>query len=173
MQEAIEHLRQGRTTIVIAHRLHTIMHADAIPVVEAGEIVERGRRDDLLRRGGRYASFFRLQQRDAGPAPHLAPSQRNRVEANPAFSSPQPAETPFMNASLATSFPQPAASRAPGRRRDSKSLSRSPHLVRRAQFILEHIREMGNDERAPPFFFAKHADMLGAGRMRHQSPTRR
>jgi subfamily B ATP-binding cassette protein MsbA len=67
VQEAIEHLCQSRTTIVIAHRLHTIMHADAILVVEGGEIVERGRHDDLLRRGGRYASFFRLQHRDAGP----------------------------------------------------------------------------------------------------------
>jgi ATP-binding cassette subfamily B protein len=74
VQEAIEHLCQNRTTIVIAHRLHTIMHADAILVVEGGEIVERGQHDDLLRRGGRYASFFRLQQRDAGhPPPSLAP----------------------------------------------------------------------------------------------------
>jgi ATP-binding cassette, subfamily B, bacterial MsbA len=65
VREAIEHLCQNRTTIVIAHRLHTIMHADAILVVEAGEVVERGRHGDLLRRGGRYASFFSLQQRDA------------------------------------------------------------------------------------------------------------
>jgi ATP-binding cassette subfamily B protein len=70
VQEAIGHLCQNRTTIVIAHRLHTIMHADAILVVEGGEIVERGRHDDLLRCGGRYASFFRLQHRDA---PALAP----------------------------------------------------------------------------------------------------
>ncbi|MDE2602967.1 MAG: ABC transporter ATP-binding protein [Bradyrhizobium sp.] len=72
VQQAIEHLCQNRTTIVIAHRLHTIMHADAILVVEGGEIVERGRHDDLLRRGGRYASFFRLQQRGAGSV-SLAP----------------------------------------------------------------------------------------------------
>jgi ABC-type multidrug transport system fused ATPase/permease subunit len=72
VQEAIEHLCQNRTTIVIAHRLHTIMHADAILVVEAGEIVERGQHDDLLRRGGRYASFFRLQQRGGG-TPNLTP----------------------------------------------------------------------------------------------------
>ena len=67
VQEAINHLCQNRTTIVIAHRLHTIMHSDAILVVEGGEIVERGRHDDLLRRGGRYASFFRLQHRDTPP----------------------------------------------------------------------------------------------------------
>ncbi|MBI5263810.1 MAG: ABC transporter ATP-binding protein [Bradyrhizobium sp.] len=72
VQEAIEHLCRNRTTIVIAHRLHTIMHADAILVVEGGEIVERGRHDELLRRGGRYASFFRLQHHDAGPST-LAP----------------------------------------------------------------------------------------------------
>jgi ATP-binding cassette, subfamily B, bacterial MsbA len=72
VQEAIEHLCRNRTTIVIAHRLHTIMHADAILVIEGGEIVERGRHDELLRRDGRYASFFRLQHRDANPLAPIA-----------------------------------------------------------------------------------------------------
>jgi subfamily B ATP-binding cassette protein MsbA len=61
VQEAIAELCKGRTTLVIAHRLSTIMHADRIMVVEGGQIVESGRHEDLLRRGGRYASFYRLQ----------------------------------------------------------------------------------------------------------------
>ncbi|MBR0874650.1 ABC transporter ATP-binding protein [Bradyrhizobium tropiciagri] len=73
VQEAIEHLCRNRTTIVIAHRLHTIMHADAILVVEGGQIVERGRHDELLRSGGRYASFFRLQHRHDATVLELAP----------------------------------------------------------------------------------------------------
>ena len=84
VQEAIEHLCRNRTTIVIAHRLHTIMHADAILVVEGGEIVERGQHDDLLRRGGRYASFFRLQHRDTRSSQSGA-DQRNRVKLSSAF----------------------------------------------------------------------------------------
>ena len=69
VQDAISHLVQGRTTIVVAHRLHTIMHADRIAVVEDGAIVESGRHDELIRRGGRYASFFRLQLTGEQPAP--------------------------------------------------------------------------------------------------------
>jgi ATP-binding cassette, subfamily B, bacterial MsbA len=61
VQEAIAQLCKGRTTIVIAHRLSTIMHADRILVIEAGQIVEQGRHDELLRKGGRYALFYRLQ----------------------------------------------------------------------------------------------------------------
>jgi len=67
VQDAIAHLCEGRTTIVVAHRLHTIMHADRILVVENGEIVESGRHDELLRRNGRYASFYRLQLHHQAP----------------------------------------------------------------------------------------------------------
>jgi len=72
IQEAMEHLSQGRTTIVIAHRLQTVIHADRIHVVEDGQIVESGRHDDLLRRGGRYASFYRLQLKGQEPPAPVA-----------------------------------------------------------------------------------------------------
>ena len=81
VQEAIAELRKGRTTLVIAHRLSTIMHADSILVVENGLVVESGRHDELLRKGGRYASFYRLQLKEqsaplqdiaAGPMPVAA-----------------------------------------------------------------------------------------------------
>jgi ATP-binding cassette subfamily B protein len=61
VREAMEHLCQGRTTLAIAHRLHTVAHADRIYVVEDGRAVESGRHDELLRKGGRYASFYSLQ----------------------------------------------------------------------------------------------------------------
>src|SRR5580704_9677427 len=68
VQEALAELCKGRTTIVIAHRLSTIMHADNILVVENGAIVESGRHDELLRKSGRYALFYRLQLREQSPA---------------------------------------------------------------------------------------------------------
>ncbi len=72
VQEALAELCKGRTTIVIAHRLSTIMHADNILVIENGLVVESGRHDELLRKGGRYALFYRLQLREQSP-PLLVP----------------------------------------------------------------------------------------------------
>jgi ATP-binding cassette, subfamily B, bacterial MsbA len=71
VQEAIAELCKGRTTLVIAHRLSTIMHADCIHVVEDGQIVESGCHDELLRKGGRYASFYRLQLHQQASEPEL------------------------------------------------------------------------------------------------------
>jgi ATP-binding cassette subfamily B protein len=58
VQEALDALSQGRTTIVIAHRLATIERADQIVVLEQGRIVERGRHADLVTLAGRYAGFL-------------------------------------------------------------------------------------------------------------------
>jgi ATP-binding cassette subfamily B protein len=74
VQEAIAELCKGRTTLVIAHRLSTIMHADCILVVENGLVVESGRHDELLRKGGRYASFYRLQLKEQSPPQDLSAS---------------------------------------------------------------------------------------------------
>jgi ATP-binding cassette subfamily B protein len=73
VREAISRLCRDRTTLVIAHRLHTIAHADRIHVVEGGRIVESGRHEELLRKGGRYATFYRLQlQQQETPEPLAA-----------------------------------------------------------------------------------------------------
>jgi ATP-binding cassette subfamily B protein/subfamily B ATP-binding cassette protein MsbA len=59
--EAIERLMQGRTTIIIAHRMSTIASADWIVALEHGRIVDRGSHDELLRRGGVYARYYAMQ----------------------------------------------------------------------------------------------------------------
>ena len=64
VREAMEHLCRGRTTLAIAHRLHTVSHADCIYVVEDGRVAESGRHDELLHAGGRYALFYRLQLKE-------------------------------------------------------------------------------------------------------------
>jgi subfamily B ATP-binding cassette protein MsbA len=61
IRDAIATLCKGRTTIIIAHRLHTITQADKILVIEMGTIVEQGQHAELLRQNGRYATFYRLQ----------------------------------------------------------------------------------------------------------------
>jgi ATP-binding cassette, subfamily B, multidrug efflux pump len=71
IQRALGKLLSGRTSVVIAHRLSTIRSADLILVVDAGRIVERGKHEELLAKGGLYADLYRRQFRD--------PPARDRV----------------------------------------------------------------------------------------------
>ena len=61
VQDALDRLMAGRTTLVIAHRLSTIEHADRIVVLEHGQIVENGSHEDLIRKDGLYANLHRIQ----------------------------------------------------------------------------------------------------------------
>ncbi|HEX6000166.1 MAG TPA: ABC transporter transmembrane domain-containing protein [Hyphomicrobiaceae bacterium] len=61
VQQALEHITENRTTLVIAHRLATVQRADRILVLDGGRIVEEGRHADLIRKGGLYARLAELQ----------------------------------------------------------------------------------------------------------------
>lgn len=61
VQDALDHLSRGRTTLVIAHRLSTIRNADKIVVMELGRVVEQGSHDQLMAKGGAYARLVALQ----------------------------------------------------------------------------------------------------------------
>ena len=61
VQESLERLAHGRTTLVIAHRLSTIKNADEIVTIADGRVAERGTHDELLARGGTYARYYRMQ----------------------------------------------------------------------------------------------------------------
>lgn len=69
IQQALEVLKKGRTTFIIAHRLSTIKNADQILVLDRGEIVERGRHDDLMELRGKYYHMYQLQQGSSAVAP--------------------------------------------------------------------------------------------------------
>ena len=62
IQQALERLMAGRTTILIAHRLSTVRNADKIIVLEGSQITEVGTHDELLEKGGLYQRLYTVQQ---------------------------------------------------------------------------------------------------------------
>ncbi len=71
VQDALQNLMRGRTTVVIAHRLSTITNADLIYVIDSGRVAESGSHHQLLAMGGAYAKLYRLQSQSE-PESHLA-----------------------------------------------------------------------------------------------------
>ena len=65
IQRSLETVSRGRTTLVIAHRLSTVRHADRIHVLEGGRVSEAGIHDELLGGGGLYAALWRVQTGEA------------------------------------------------------------------------------------------------------------
>lgn len=64
IQTALDRIQEGRTTLVIAHRLSTVMDADQILVLDAGQVIEKGTHRELLEAGGTYAQMWTLQQQE-------------------------------------------------------------------------------------------------------------
>jgi ATP-binding cassette subfamily B multidrug efflux pump len=79
IQKALERIMEGRTTLVIAHRLSTVRRADQILVVDEGRIVERGTHKELLAAGGKYADLYRRQFRPQGENKEVDSYQPHRA----------------------------------------------------------------------------------------------
>ena len=71
IQQALDELCRGRTTIVVAHRLSTIKRANSIAVISEGKIIEQGTHEELMTLGGVYQKLYSLQFREEEQAPAL------------------------------------------------------------------------------------------------------
>jgi ATP-binding cassette subfamily B protein len=79
VRRSLQQATEGRTTVIVAHRLSTIRHADLIYVLDEGRVVERGRHDDLLASDGIYAAMWKVQTGEIVPAPRRPPKRINKA----------------------------------------------------------------------------------------------
>eukprot|EP00873_Tetraselmis_striata_P012568 jgi/Tetstr1/432832/TSEL_022182.t2 len=116
VQDALDKLMVGRTTLVVAHRLSTIRNADLICVMAEGRMVEHGTHDALLQNpGGAYAQLVALQQ--SGPADNSAPASSGRtVKASAADEEEEEEEEVLGVEQLPAGAQPPASNGSPGKR---------------------------------------------------------
>ncbi len=88
IQEALERLMEGRTTVVVAHRLSTVRSADCIAVLDGGRIVEQGTHAALMEKGGLYRRLYEMQYVEEEARPALAEEGGAVPEAPPALRAP-------------------------------------------------------------------------------------
>jgi ATP-binding cassette subfamily B protein len=93
IQSALREVSRNRTTLVIAHRLSTVIDADQILVLDQGRIVERGRHDELLRLNGAYASMWNRQREAAEARARLSEAEADPA-VNPEIARAQPGVRP-------------------------------------------------------------------------------
>ncbi len=130
IQGALEAASRGRTTVVIAHRLSTVVNADEILVLDKGRVVERGSHETLLAQGGAYASLWRRQQ------------QEQEEAASPGITRKRPS-TPLMTRTGGS-----ATTRSSARRKFSRSLFRRART--QAAFLVSRSATAVVSRSAPP-----------------------
>jgi ATP-binding cassette subfamily B protein len=95
IQSALKRISENRTTLIIAHRLSTVVDADEIIVLDRGKIAERGRHDELLARGGKYAAMWN-RQREADAAREILGQAEDSISSEAAVSGDETARDPAL-----------------------------------------------------------------------------
>ncbi len=92
IRDALKNLMEGRTTLIVAQRISTVMHADQIIMLENGRIVEQGTHHELIALGGRYANLWRLQTESDAPEEDIRGIGRSDDKAFPPADAPPAVE---------------------------------------------------------------------------------